>query len=139
MFTDTAAARDRRTDRRSDRRRRAVRWFMLLVLFGLGTAFGAFLQANAMNAGGEDAAGAPAAVRAAEPAAGGTALPEDSGAVPKPSGSSLLCVAPGDTLWSIAEQYAPEGVPIKSYIRQIMQANSLTSAALQAGDVLILP
>ena len=137
MRMESATVYDHRVRRRSKDRRHVVRLLFLLALFGLGAVFGAFLQANAMNQGAADIAGA-----AAEAGAGfGEADPPAAAAdlAKRNAPASLVCVAPGDTLWSIAKQYAPEGVSTKTYVQQIIEANSMTSAALRAGDVLILP
>jgi len=57
----------------------------------------------------------------------------------KEGSHSIVCVSPGDTLWSIAKTYGPEGVNVKSYVQIIIEANALETAALQVGQVLILP
>ena len=50
-----------------------------------------------------------------------------------------IVVKPGDTLWSIAEQRVHKGEDVRIYIQKLKKTNSLTSSALQAGQVLQLP
>jgi LysM repeat protein len=45
----------------------------------------------------------------------------------------------GDTLWSIANQYAPSNVSISSYIHKIMKLNGLEKPVIQEGHLLLLP
>lgn len=135
MYIHSASACGGSTRLRATNRRKIFRMVLLLSLFGFGTAFGAMLQANAMNEGGSE----PAA--AAEEAKGEDSVkPAAPGAEAKPKDeTTLICVGPGDTLWSIAKQFGPADVPVKTYVQKIMHANSLSSASLKAGDVLILP
>lgn len=55
------------------------------------------------------------------------------------SSLKLFCVSPGDTLWSIAKEYAPEGISVKKYVQMIIDQNELASANIQVGQVLRLP
>lgn len=50
-----------------------------------------------------------------------------------------IVVKPGDTLWSISEQRVEKGEDVRIYIQKLKKVNSLTSSALQAGQVLQLP
>lgn len=50
-----------------------------------------------------------------------------------------IIVGIGDTLWSIADSHAPKGQDIRTYIQKVKQANHLSSSALRAGQVLVLP
>jgi hypothetical protein len=50
-----------------------------------------------------------------------------------------IVVKPGDTLWSISEQRVEKGEDVRIYIQKLKKLNSLTSSALQAGQVLQLP
>jgi LysM repeat protein len=45
----------------------------------------------------------------------------------------------GDTLWSIANQYAPSNVSISSYVYKIMKLNGLEKPVIQEGHLLLLP
>jgi hypothetical protein len=48
-------------------------------------------------------------------------------------------VVKGDTIWSIANQYAPSKVSVTSYVRKIMKLNGLTKPDIQEGHLLLLP
>lgn len=47
-------------------------------------------------------------------------------------------VAPGETLWSLAEHYAPQEDP-REYIYDLQQANSLGDGDIYPGEKLTLP
>ncbi|HLN62213.1 MAG TPA: LysM peptidoglycan-binding domain-containing protein [Symbiobacteriaceae bacterium] len=47
-------------------------------------------------------------------------------------------VAPGDTLWAIADQYN-KGGDVRRLITAIKQANHMTTATVQPGQVLVVP
>jgi len=102
-----------------------VRLALALFLIGLGATSGVMLHASAMNQGLVPEKAAPAVTASAEVT--------DLETMP------ILCVEPGDTLWDIAETYAPEGVSVKMYVKQIMVANDLKESALEVGQVLRLP
>ncbi|GIP32632.1 LysM peptidoglycan-binding domain-containing protein [Paenibacillus sp. J2TS4] len=48
-------------------------------------------------------------------------------------------VAPGDTLWSIANKHAPEGEDVRAYLSKIKKMNQLKSVVLHEGQLLYLP
>jgi LysM repeat protein len=48
-------------------------------------------------------------------------------------------VEKGDTLWSIANHYAPNHVSIQSYIHKLKKANGLENTLIQEGEMLVLP
>jgi LysM repeat protein len=48
-------------------------------------------------------------------------------------------VIKGDTLWSIANEYAPAKVSVSSYLRKIMKLNELKNSNIQEGQMLLLP
>ncbi|QGQ96706.1 LysM peptidoglycan-binding domain-containing protein [Paenibacillus psychroresistens] len=48
-------------------------------------------------------------------------------------------VVQGDTLWSIANEYAPAKVSVSSYINQIKKLNGLKNSVIQEGQMLLLP
>jgi hypothetical protein len=50
-----------------------------------------------------------------------------------------IVIAPGDTVWSIAEPHVPEGEDLHSYVAEIIAANEIEPSALQPGSVLDLP
>jgi hypothetical protein len=45
----------------------------------------------------------------------------------------------GDSLWTIAEDHAPEGASVPDVVRWIEQANNLDSALIVSGQALIVP
>lgn len=51
---------------------------------------------------------------------------------------TVISVSAGDTLWSIASEYAG-GKDIRSMIDDIMDMNGLTSADIHVGDTLMIP
>jgi hypothetical protein len=53
-------------------------------------------------------------------------------------GMHQIVVRPGESLWSIAERAEPAADP-RLVVAQIMTANSMTSSALQAGELLWVP
>jgi LysM repeat protein len=68
---------------------------------------------------------------------GGAALASrDAGA---PAGSyQTVTVSAGDTLWSIAQEVAPNGDP-RDVVDSIARLNALDSVSLQAGQTLAIP
>ena len=54
------------------------------------------------------------------------------------SAASVVVVQPGDTLWAIALQVAPQEDP-RATIQVIREANGMRSAGVQAGQRLIIP
>lgn len=68
---------------------------------------------------------------------GGAALASrDAGS---PAGSfTTVTVAPGDSLWSIAEEVAPDRDP-RDVVDAIIRLNTLESATVQAGQSLAIP
>jgi hypothetical protein len=54
------------------------------------------------------------------------------------SAAPVYTVLSGETLWTIAEDLAPQQDP-RVTIDQLMRANDLTSAEITPGDVLLLP
>lgn len=56
-----------------------------------------------------------------------------------PAGTfETVTVAPGDSLWSIAEQIAPQADP-RDVVDAIRQLNALDTAALTSGDRISIP
>ena len=49
-----------------------------------------------------------------------------------------VTVAPGETLWSIAERETPDADP-RDTVAEILELNHLSSSAVEAGSVLLLP
>ena len=50
-----------------------------------------------------------------------------------------VTVKSGDSLWSIAEQYCPEGEDLRSFIYEIKKENSLSGSNLAIGQTLFVP
>ncbi|MCI8991375.1 MAG: LysM peptidoglycan-binding domain-containing protein [Eubacterium sp.] len=51
-----------------------------------------------------------------------------------------VTIRPGDTLWSIAEEYMPEEyTDTKEYIEEIMELNHLHSYKIHSGGALVVP
>ncbi len=50
-----------------------------------------------------------------------------------------ICVMPGDTLWSIAERHAVEGVSTYDEVQWIRAQNNLSTAELRVGANLVVP
>lgn len=50
-----------------------------------------------------------------------------------------VTIESGDTLWIIAEQYAPNDVDIRDYIHMMYQLNDGLTANIHAGDCLAVP
>jgi LysM repeat protein len=48
-------------------------------------------------------------------------------------------VIKGDTLWSIANEYAPAKVSVSSYVHKIKKLNGLKNSNIQEGQLLLLP
>jgi LysM repeat protein len=48
-------------------------------------------------------------------------------------------VVRGDTLWSIANENAPDNISVTSYIHKLKQLNGLKNSSIQEGQMLLLP
>ena len=48
-------------------------------------------------------------------------------------------IQPGDTLWSLAEEYRLPDMPIEEYIKEVRRINQMSSNELISGEHLILP
>lgn len=68
---------------------------------------------------------------------GGLARAGSPGGTPEPT-LTRVTVAPGETLWALADRVAPDRDP-RAVIAEIMEVNAMTSAGVQAGQVLLLP
>jgi Tfp pilus assembly protein FimV len=56
----------------------------------------------------------------------------------RPGAPRAVVVRPGQTLWDVAERYAPTGVDARAYVDAVVTLNDL-EGVLQAGDRLRLP
>lgn len=50
-----------------------------------------------------------------------------------------VVVAPGETVWDIANDYVPEGAHPQAYVADVLRYNDIEPAAVQPGTVLRLP
>lgn len=50
-----------------------------------------------------------------------------------------VLVAPGDTLWEIADRFSPESVDLREVVQELVQLNRLESKVLRPGQVLQVP
>ena len=50
-----------------------------------------------------------------------------------------VLIAEGDSLWSLAEEHKPGDIPIRAYIKTVMELNGLKSERIYEGDYIILP
>lgn len=66
---------------------------------------------------------------------GGPAGRADS---PRPQAPGAVTVVPGDTLWGVAERFAPEGRDLRAYVAELSELNGL-DGALRPGTGLKLP
>ena len=57
---------------------------------------------------------------------------------PQARGRRAVTVRPGDTLWGIAERFAPEGTDVRAYVDALIELNGLETS-LQAGVRVRLP
>jgi LysM repeat protein len=48
-------------------------------------------------------------------------------------------VAPGETLWQVASAITPRGHDVRDTVAQLVRMNDLPSAAVQAGQVIVVP
>lgn len=56
-----------------------------------------------------------------------------------PPDEHRVVVKPGDTLWKLAKQYAPEQADLRSFIENVIEHNQLSSSELQSGQVIHIP
>ena len=64
--------------------------------------------------------------------------PSGSAPASKASAPRAVTVQEGETLWGLAERYAPEGVDLRAYVDLLTQANDLDSG-LRTGMRIRLP
>ena len=52
---------------------------------------------------------------------------------------TMIEIAPGDTLWQIASEYADEDTDIRQFIYKVCQLNDIKAGDIKAGDVIMIP
>jgi hypothetical protein len=57
----------------------------------------------------------------------------------KSSAPRAVVVRPGQTLWDLADRYAPEGVDPRAYVDAVVQINHLEGRPPAAGERIRLP
>ena len=62
-----------------------------------------------------------------------------SDAAPSVVNEASVVIAPGETVWDIAYDYAPEGQHPQAYVAEVLRYNDLDAAAVLPGTVLRLP
>ncbi len=50
-----------------------------------------------------------------------------------------ITVRRGDSLWSIAEEYCPEGKDLRNFVYEIKKENSLSGSSLSIGQKILVP
>jgi nucleoid-associated protein YgaU len=70
---------------------------------------------------------------------GGIAWAAGAWAKPSASAPRQVVVQPGDTLWGLAERYAPAGTDPRRWAAEVERLNGLPGGRLLAGQVLLLP
>jgi hypothetical protein len=56
-----------------------------------------------------------------------------------PVTAATVVVEPGQTLWEVAVQHAPEDVGTRAYVEQLAELNGVEASQLDAWQVLLLP
>lgn len=116
-----AAGNDARLARRrvTARRRRAVLAVVAAAAFAAGV-----LAASVGESGLPGRAGSAGAGQGPHPA---------------PSAGETVVVAPGDTVWDLAQEHRPEGMRAREYVTAILERNDMEPTALRPGTVVRLP
>ena len=52
---------------------------------------------------------------------------------------ATVVVAPGETVWEIANEYVPAGAHPQAYVARVLRYNNVDAASVQPGTVLRLP
>lgn len=66
------------------------------------------------------------------------AAPRGEALASRPGAPARVVLGPGDTLWGVAERYAPQGVDPRAYVDALIELNDLR-AAPEPGRRLRLP
>ena len=56
-----------------------------------------------------------------------------------PASTATVVVEPGQTLWDVAGEHAPDGVATDVYVRELAELNGVVNGGLDAWQVLRLP
>jgi len=51
----------------------------------------------------------------------------------------LITVAQGDTLWSIAREYKPEGTDLRTFVYELADNNGLSDCSIVCGQSIFVP
>jgi nucleoid-associated protein YgaU len=115
-----------------------VRRRLAVVLIALGLALGVAVAARAVLA---DRGGVPASIPAIRPAnidaaSGSQAVQSPVAATPVNVAATRYIVQPGDSLWSLAQQFRGR-TGMTTYVDALVRANG--GAAVQPGQLILLP
>ncbi|UFU15183.1 LysM peptidoglycan-binding domain-containing protein [Curtobacterium sp. C1] len=69
---------------------------------------------------------------------GGQASAGDASRAGAPVHFETVTVQPGETLWSLAEQTAPDADP-RDFVQDVVSLNALDGSTLQAGEQIAIP
>lgn len=58
---------------------------------------------------------------------------------PAETAGEYVSAGRGDSLWSIAEEYKPEGEDTRAFMRSIMKLNDMDAAVVYEGQILFVP
>lgn len=58
---------------------------------------------------------------------------------PKMVGYDLYQVTSGDTLWSVAEEYKPDGMDIRKFVYDVADKNGIDDCHIHVGDLILVP
>lgn len=64
---------------------------------------------------------------------------EEAVSSPGQADARKVVVQPGDTLWEIADRFAPESADLRVVVRRLAALNGLESKTLRPGQVLQVP
>lgn len=64
---------------------------------------------------------------------------DDSSVEPAEANYTMIDTVAGDTLWALANKYAPEDESVRSYMDRIRKANNLSGSLIREGQILYMP
>ena len=50
-----------------------------------------------------------------------------------------VTVQPGDTLWSIAQEYKPEGTDLREFVYELAANNGIKNCNIECGQIIFVP